>query len=76
MLVRFVAQGAQSAASLATSNDSSDSYTGDDARHYLHEWDQALGCCWEAAQESEHLKASLTASQTALVTMEGETSVA
>ena len=71
-----MARGAQSAASSASSNDSSDPYTEDDARHYLHEWDEALGRYWEAAQESKHLKDALTASQTALATVEGESSTA
>jgi hypothetical protein len=74
MLVRFAAQGAQSEASAASSSECSDSYNGDDTRRYLHERDEALGHCWEVAQEAECLGATLTASQTTLVIVEGESS--
>ena len=60
---------------VASFSDSSDLYNGDDARRYLHEWDEALGHSWEAAQETEHLEATLIASQTALTTVEGESTV-
>ena len=62
-------------AASASSSDSSDSYNGDDARCYLHERDEALGHCWKVAQETECLEAALTASQTALTTVEGESTV-
>jgi hypothetical protein len=75
-LVRFATWGAQSAASSASSSDPSNSYTGDDVRRYLHEQDEALGRCWEAAWETECLEAALTTSQTALTTVEGESSAA
>lgn len=35
-----------------------------------------MGHCREAAQESKHLEATLTASQTTLTTVEGESDVA
>ena len=60
----------------ASSIDSTDSYNGDDVRHYLYELDEALGHHWEVTQETEHLEAALATSQTALATMEGESSVA
>ena len=50
---------------------STDSYNGDDAQHYLHEWDEALGSHWEVTQETECLEAALVASQTTLAAMEG-----
>lgn len=71
-MVRYAARGAQPAASPSSSVESSDSYNGVDARHYLYEWDEALGRCWEADQEHEHLVEALAASQTALATVEGE----
>ena len=76
MLVSFSSRGAQSAAASATSSNSFDSYNEDDARHYLHERHEALGRCWEVAQETEHLEAALIASQTALATVEGESGAA
>ena len=60
----------------ASSIDSTDSYNGDDARHYLYELDEALGHHWEVTQETEHLEAALAASQTALAIVEGESSAA
>jgi len=62
MLVRHTARGAQLAAYASSFGDSSDSYNGDDARRYLLGRDEALGRCWEAAQETERLEAALTAS--------------
>ena len=57
-----------------SSIDSMDSYNGDDARHYLYEQDEVLGRHWEVTQETERLEAALVASQTALTTVEGESS--
>lgn len=73
LLARFEAQPAASAASFV---DSSDSYNGDDAWCYLHKWDEALGHHWDVTQETERLEAALAASQTALTTVEGESSAA
>jgi hypothetical protein len=53
-----------------------DSYNGDDAWRYLYEWDEALGHHWVVTQETEHLEATLAASQTTLTAMEGESSAA
>ena len=67
---------AQPAASATSSTNSSNSYNGDDARCYLHEQDEALGHHWEVTQKTKRLEAALTASQTALTTVEGESSAA
>ena len=58
-------------ASSASFVDSSNLYNGDDAQHYLREWDEALGHHWEETQETEHLEAALAGSQTALVVVGG-----
>jgi hypothetical protein len=75
-MVRYAARGAQPVAFASSSGDSSDSYNGDDVRLYLHGQNEALGHCWEVAQETKHLEAALTASQTSLTTVKGESSVA
>jgi hypothetical protein len=67
LLARFEDQPATSMASFP---DSSYSYNGDDVRCYLHERDEALGHHWEVTRETEHLEATLAASQTAPATME------
>jgi hypothetical protein len=67
--------GAQPAASTSSSGDSSDSYNGDDARHYLCGWNEVLGRYREVVQESERLEATLTTSQVTLATVEGESNV-
>ena len=59
---------------MASSTDSSNSYNGDDAQRYVHEWDEVLGRHWEATQETERLEATLAASQTAFAIVEGESS--
>ena len=53
-----------------------DSYNGDDAWYYIHEWDEELGHHWEATQETKRLEATLTASQIAFATVEKESSTA
>ena len=53
-----------------------DSYNGDDTRRYLYEWDEALGHHWEVTHQTERLEVTLTASQTALAAIEGESSAA
>ena len=61
-------------APIASSIDSMDSYNGDDAWYYIHEWDEELGHHWEATQETKRLEATLTAFQTTLTAVEGESS--
>ena len=61
---------------MASSVDSTDSYNGDDAWHFLHEWDKALGRHWEATQETKRLEAALAASQAALAVVEGRSNTA
>ena len=56
--------------------DSTNSYNGDDTRHFLHEWDEVLGHHWEATQETERLEAALAASQAALAVVEGRSNTA
>ena len=68
-----VTQDVESAASAGSSDDSSDSYNGDDARRYLHEWNAAMDRYSEVTPERGHLEFTLNASQTALATVEGET---
>jgi hypothetical protein len=75
-MVRYMAQGALQAVSASSFGNSSDSYNKDNAHHYLHGQNEALGRCREAAQETERLEAALIASQTAVATVEGESSVA
>ena len=61
--------------SLPTSSlDSSNSYNGDDARHFLREWRAAQNCYSEATQESGQLEIHLGASQAALHAIEEEAS--
>ena len=69
LLARFEAQPV---APMASSIDSANSHNGDDARCYLHEWDEVLGRHWEATQETEHLETALATSQTILTAVEGE----
>lgn len=59
LLVRFEAQ---LEAPMASSVDSTDSYNGDDAWCFLHEWDKVLGHHWEVTQETKHLEVTLAAS--------------
>ena len=68
-----VAQDVESAASTGSSDDSSDSYNGDDARRYLCEQNAAMDHYSEVTHESGRLEFALNASQTALATIEGET---
>ena len=51
---------------LASSSDSSDSYNGDDARRYLHEWRMAQNRYSEATWENGQLEIHLGVSQSAL----------
>ena len=50
----------------ASSSDSSDSYNGDDARRYLHEWRMAQNRYSEATSENGQLEIHLGVSQAAL----------
>ena len=59
---------------LASSLDSSDSYNGDDARCYLHEWRMAQNCYSEAIWENDQLEICLEVSQAALHAAEEEAS--
>ena len=56
------AQGAESVAPVGSSNDSSDSYNGDDACHYLRERNAAMDCYSEVTRESDHLEIALSTS--------------
>ena len=71
------AGGPSNAASsvLASSLDSSDSYNGDDAQHYLHEWRMAQNHYFEATWENGQLEIHLGVSQAALHVAEEEASV-
>lgn len=60
---------------VASSIDSTESYNGDDTHRYLYEWDEVLTRHWEVTQETKRLEATLAASQTALATVEGESSI-
>ena len=58
----------------ASSSDSSDSYNGDDARRYLHEWRMAQNRYSEATWENGQLEIRLGVSQAALHAAEEEAS--
>ena len=58
----------------ASSLDSSDSYNGDDARRYLHEWRMAQNRYSDATWENGQLEIHLEVSQAALHTTEEEAS--
>ena len=47
----------------ASSSDSSDSYNGDDARRYLHEWRMAQNRYFEVTWENDQLEIHLGVSQ-------------
>ena len=57
-----------------SSSDSSDSYNGDDAQHYLHEWRMAQNHYSEATWENGQLEIRLGVSQAALHMAEEEAS--
>ena len=57
---------------LASSSDSSDSYNGDDARRYLHEWRMTQNCYSEATWENGQLEIHLGVSQATLHVAEEE----
>ena len=59
---------------LASSSDSSDSYNGDDARRYLHEWRMAQNCYSEVTWENDQLEICLGVSQATLHVAEEEAS--
>ena len=58
----------------ASSSDSSDSYNGDDARRYLHEWRMAQNRYSKATWENGQLETHLGFSQAALHAAEEEAS--
>ena len=58
----------------ASSSDSSDSYNGDDARRYLHEWRMAQNYYSKATWENGQLEIRLRVSQAALHAAEEEAS--
>ena len=58
----------------ASSSDSSDSYNGDDARRYLHEWRMAQNHYSEVTWETSQLEICLRVSQAALHAAEEEAS--
>ena len=59
----------------ASSSDSSNSYNGDDAWRYLHEWRMAQNRYSEATWENDQLEIRLGVSQAALHATEEEASV-
>ena len=59
---------------VASSSDSFDSYNGDDARRYLHEWRMAQNHYSEVTWENYQLEIRLGVSQAALHVAEGEAS--
>ena len=59
---------------LSSSLDSSDSYNGDDARRYLHEWRMAQNHYYEAIWENSQLEICLGVSQATLHAAEEEAS--
>ena len=59
---------------LASLSNSSDSYNGDDARRYLHEWRMAQNRYFEATCENGQLEIRLEVSQAALHVAEEEAS--
>ena len=59
----------------ASSSDSSDSYNGDDARRYLHEWRMAQNHYSEVTWENSQPEIHLGVSQAALHVAEEEASV-
>ena len=59
---------------LASSSNSSDSYNGDDARRYLHEWRMVQNRYSEATWENGQLEIRLGVSQAALHAAEEEAS--
>ena len=61
---------------LASSSDSSDSYSGDDARRYLHEWRTAQNHYSEVTYETGQLEICLRVSQAALHAAEEEANAA
>ena len=63
-----------SATTPESSGDSSDSYTGDDARHFLWEWRAAKDHYSKATWENGRHESCLEASQAALLTTEEEAS--
>ena len=71
------ADGPSDAASsvLASSLDSSDSYNGDDARCYLHEWKMAQNRYSEVTWENGQLEIRLRVSQATLHAAEEEASI-
>ena len=58
----------------ASSSDSSDSYNGDNSRHYLHEWRMAQNRYFEVTWENDQLEIRLGVSQAALHAAEEEAS--
>ena len=58
----------------ASLSDSSDSYNGDDAQRYLHEWRMAQNHYYEAIWENSQLEICLGVSQAALHVAEEEAS--
>ena len=59
-----------------SSRDSSDSYTSDDAQHFLREWRAAKHRYSEATRENGQLESHLEASQATLLTDEEEANTA
>ena len=60
---------------IESSDESSDSYNGDDACRYHHERNTVMDRYSKATRDSGHLEIALSASQATLVVVEGETNV-
>jgi hypothetical protein len=69
------ARGAPPIAS-ASSLGSADSYSGDDTRRFLHQWNETRDLYSRATREVGHLELCLEATQAALSAADGETSAA
>jgi hypothetical protein len=62
-------------AQVASSSDSANSYNGDEARRFRHEWNAAVDHYFEATQRNRQLEFALNASQSALSAVEAEANV-
>jgi hypothetical protein len=66
------AHDTHSATQAASSSDFANSYKGDDARRFHHEWNATINHYSEATRHNGQLKFALNASQAALSAAEGE----
>lgn len=66
--------GAPPAAPASSSTGSANSYNGDDARHFLHQWNETCNLYSGTTREIGRLELCLDATQAALLAAKGETS--